>query len=345
MAENEGVKIEDGTPPSSPVESAQVKPDAQTDGAEAAISAALKANASSTSPATEDPQAQNEPTPDKPTDKTEEAVVDPKPNVDAPKPDDKGPVPYDRFAEVNQQKVQFEQQLQQFEPLARAHQTYIDFYKRNNITPEKSQYWHDVMAQVENGDPTKALELLKPVLTHLQSVVGEVLPPDLQKAVDAGEIVLEWAKKLAAAQGRQQVTQQQIAQAQQQAQQVALQQKQREFASAIDSWESTKRKSDPEFAPAKPGQPRGKFEMVSDHFLAMSQNATINSVHDIVALAEQCYAAVDASLKRFVPQNRNGKPSLRSSQSTTAPLAPPKNVDEAISRAAAKHGIAFTPRN
>ncbi len=344
MPENLDVKSEVGTSPASPSPSPSTQ-DAQVSSVDDAIAAAIKSSASPAEPAKVEEATQVEPTTEpeqKPEEKPTEAKVEPTKEGE-PKPDDKGPIPYERFAEVNQQKVEFEQRIQQIEPLAQAQQSVVDHCQRNNIAPEEFAYWMNVAA-LSKSDPIKALELLKPSLAQWQLAVGEVLPPDLQKAVDSGELSQQYAKELASVRGKQQITQQQIQQAQQQAQQAQLATQQREFVNSITTWENSKKVSDPEFVPAKKGSPDGKYEMFVHRFTSDCRNANVRTSADLLAIAEQSYAAVNSSLSRFIPRPLNGKPALRSSQSTNAPLAPPKTVEEAVSRAAAKHGIAFTPR-
>mgnify|MGYP001599708106 CR=1 FL=1 len=254
----------------------------------------------------------------------------------------KGPVPYERFSEVNKAKVEFEQQLEQSKPLVEAQRSIIDHCEQHNISPDEFSYWLNVAALAQ-VDPAKALETLQPKLQALQSYTGDVLPADLKEAVDAGEISLAMAKRVAAAESKMKFGEQRSALTQQQ---MAAQQQQQfvqTMNSALGNWMNTKRSSDPDFAPKQGEEPDGKQEMFIAKFAMEAKSANIKSVQDLINVAEKVYASVDASLKRYAPRS-NGQRVIKSSQSIVQGRLAPKTLEEVVASRAAAHGITFTPR-
>lgn len=260
---------------------------------------------------------------------------------DQPKPDEqKGPIPYERFAEVNTAKTELEQKVSQMEPLVQAQQSISEHCIRNNIQPQEFQFWMDVAALAKTN-PQEALKKLAPQLEVLQGFTGEILPKDLQAAVDSQEISLPFAKRLAALENQLKFNQNQAKFSQEQ---LAMQQQQhyeQEVRNSVGSWIASKQKLDPDFKPkASVDAPDGKFEYVMNKFGA--EGKTAKTLDELIKIAEKSYAGVEASLKAFAPR-QNGHRVVKTTQSTTRAPVAPKSVEEVIASRAAKHGITFTP--
>lgn len=252
--------------------------------------------------------------------------------------DDKGPIPYARFAEVNTAKQKAEQDFAQAKPLAEAQQSIITHCQTHNITPDEFAYWMQVAA-LDKADPEKALQMLAPRFAQWQSFTGDLLPQDLQQAVDKGEMTLDFAKRLAAAEGKSKLTQQQAKQLEQRQLEAQQQQWVQAMQRELGSWSETKRKTDVDFLPkADQSAPDGKWEMFLHRFASDVKQANVATLQDLVGVAERSYAAVQASVSRFAPRQPASKV-LRSNQSNGAQQAAPKTLDEAIRDRARKHGL------
>lgn len=254
---------------------------------------------------------------------------------------DKGPVPYERFAEVNKKAKELTQQFEESKPLLEAHRSVIDHCQRNNISEEQFQNWMTIAA-LAGTDPEKALQHLEPLVTQLKSLTGDVLPKDLQEMVDNNEIPLEVAKRLAKAESQSKFGQQRTQLTEQQ----LIQQKQQAFVEqmtgSFSSWQKSKMDSDPDFVPkGKPTDADGKFELFLNKFALDAKAANVQSAQELIAVAEKAYNAINSSLQKFMPKSTRTKV-LLSTRSSSSTRTAPKNVDDAISAAAAKHGISFT---
>ena len=265
---------------------------------------------------------------------------------------DKGPIPYKRFAEVNSAKVALETQLRSYQPIIEAHNQIQQYCDANGITPDRFRTLleREALAQV---DPERALALYRPELDQLQALAGEALTPELQQAVTSGEISLEYAKRIAKAEGRSRLSARQAERAQEVTNVQRAQQHQQQVHSALSSFISNKKGSDPDFAPkTSASEPDGKYELFLDRLGTLARNQNAQTVGDYVRIAQEAYTAINATMKRFVPRivngNGNGKikgsNGVRSSQaSATTPVKAPKSLEEAVANRLKQRGISFTP--
>ncbi len=243
---------------------------------------------------------------------------------------DQGPVPYKRFAEVNEAKNQFEQKFKEVEPIVEAYRSWVNYFQQNNITEEEHNFWMTVAAQYKNN-PEEALKALQPKYAELQSYKGEVLSPELTKAVENGEMSLEWAKKLAQAENRQKHIEKQTLQQQKQQQEVQNQRFMQEIQSSFANWSQQKLLSDVGFKPkSDPNAKDGRYEFVLHKIGSEWQRAGVKTPQDLIAFAEKCYNDVKGAFENGQTK-RNGV-NVRSNQSSSQGVGEPKSLDEAISR-------------
>ena len=273
--------------------------------------------------------------PEEESEKSEEQVE----TKEEPKVEDKGPIPYERFAEVNKAKVEAEQLIESQKEAVSAYNKIEEFCNTHGIAPEDFSYWLNVAALTKN-DPAKAMEMLNPKVQELQSFKGEILSPELQSAVENGEMSLEWAKKLAAAENQQKFSQRQTKFTQEQVEQQRQQKFMQEVQTSFDAWAHSVRGSDPDFKPkVSPDAPDGKFELVLHKIGAEWQKAGIKTPQDLTAFAEKCYNAIKGTVSAFSGQKKSST-IVRSNQSTSAAQGEPKTMEEAISRGFSKAGVA-----
>jgi hypothetical protein len=266
-----------------------------------------------------------------------------KDKTETPKPDDKGPVPYERFAEVNKAKVTYETQIAQMQPMVQGYESIVNHCQDNDINPQEFQYWMEIAALAKRN-PQEALKQLEPQLTHMKSFVGEVLPKDLQSAVDAGEMTLEWAKKLAAAQAQQTFN----AQRGQQLQQQATERQQRAFqqtlVTGLDAWAKNKAATNPDFVPKEDSKaPDGLYEFFIHKLNVMARTAKISSVEDLVITAEEALKSVESSIGRYKSPIK-APVNIRNRTVAQTKPTPIKSLDDAIAAAAAKHGVVMATK-
>jgi len=104
-------------------------------------------------------------------------------------------IPYDRFKEVNEKANQYKQEVEQLKPFVEAMQSVgID----HTVSNEDLANAVNIVKQLQTN-PSQALESLMPVIQDLQARSGLVLSPELQTAVEQGEITEEYAYKISQA--------------------------------------------------------------------------------------------------------------------------------------------------
>lgn len=245
--------------------------------------------------------------------------------------EDKGPVPYERFQEVIAEKNEATEWRKQAEPLVQAYQGIASHLQQNGVSPEEFHYWMEVAA-LAKSDPAKAMEKLNPQIQLLQSSTGDVLSPELQAAVDAGEITLDWAKKMAKAQGQSKFVEKQATLSKEQLEAQQQRQYEQQIHNTLTNWLTSKQATDPDLKPAGQNEPDGKLELWRNKLTAMWQSGAIKdaSPQGLIQAAEQALQAVNGTLGRFKPKV-NGQTHVRSSQSNRGAAAPQiKSLADAV---------------
>jgi len=260
--------------------------------------------------------------------------------------DEKGPIPYERFKEVNEAKQALEQQLESQKEFIAAQKSIGDFCIANNVTNEEFSFWLNVAAKIKNS-PEEALKMLAPQVQQLQAFQGETLSPELQKAVDDGEMTIAWAKKLMANENKARFSQQQTKLTQEQRQQQEIQRFQHEVQTSMHNWAKAKMASDPDFAPKKSADAEdGKFEDVQAKLAALYPTANLRTAADMVAFAEKVYEAETKKYAKFKPHPAlNGSKVVKSTNNGITPKnGIPKSFEEAAQLGARKAGVNFSLR-
>jgi hypothetical protein len=297
---------------------------------EQVVQDAFKESSASEDGETKQPETETE----KPTDEKEQSVDQP------PKEEEKGPIPYERFKEVNEAKTNYEKQINEFKPLAEAQRSIFDYCQKNNIAPDDFNYWLEVAALVKN-DPAKALEVLQPQLDQLQSFKGDKLSPDLMAAVENGEISLQYAKRIAAAENQQKFTAERSKQTAQQRQQELANKYQTEMTNSLVSWAESKGSKVPDFKPkVAPNAKDGMYELFINKLTVELPRADIKDEKSLIAFAEKTFESVLETVGGFTTKPKAaGQTVLRTSQTNGSPKGEPKTLDDAIKRAAQQHGL------
>lgn len=108
------------------------------------------------------------------------------------------PVVRQRISNLTEQRNTARDQVRDMAPRAKTSDDIVAYCQKNRVSPDDFQFGLHMMALVRN-DPNKAWEALQPLVKDLQAHVGEILPADLTKEVEAGTISEARARELAAA--------------------------------------------------------------------------------------------------------------------------------------------------
>lgn len=236
-------------------------------------------------------------------------------------------VPYERFAEVNER-------LKEAEGHANIYRSWESYLKQNQISPEQFRRVLEVQSLI-NTNPAEAIKEVRKVLAELESVAGDNLPDDLRKDVEEGHISETRAKEMWELRKKAKKLEMQGQQTTHQVQQSFQQQ----VTSTFTNWVDAKRKTDPDFAPKKgSNQPDGKFEDFLAKFTYEAQRSKIESLQDLLQVADKAYEHVNTLSRRYAPPAKK-KTVLTSNGASTKPKTAPKTMDDVAEQFAQKHGI------
>lgn len=214
----------------------------------------------------------------------------------------------------------------------------VRFVENAGLSTQEVNDGFDIMAALKN-QPLAAYEKLKPIFQQLQILAGDVLPEELQIAVNQGQITEAHARELARTRSQAAVSTQQLTRRDQQEQvrnqQQETQRQQEGVRSAIAGWEKSKAGSDPDW---KPKQQR-VMELVELETLRRS-NADPNfrwTPDEAVKFADQTLAKVNDEFKRFAPRPKAVTPvtDVASTQSTTKPKTAVEAAKQGLARMSA----------
>lgn len=215
--------------------------------------------------------------------------------------------------------------VKELEPEAEGFRKITGFIRDAGMTPDEANLLLEVGRNMKH-DPLKALEQLKPYYDALQRMAGDVLPPDLQAAVDRQEITPVYARQLARTKTETAVLSQRT-QAQEDADRrrqdaERTQQFGANVASTISTWESNQAKSDPDWT-LKQGRIGELIE------LDIRRNGYPQTAQAAVDLAEKARTAVNAELARYAPRRQAVTPVNPASAARVAPAKPSTALEAA----------------
>lgn len=208
-----------------------------------------------------------------------------------------------RFQQVITERNEFERQISEYKPAA-DRMAGVEKFCRDNNVPAVDYDESIRLAALTHSNPTEALARFKKIVENLEVQTGSALPQDLQKRVDDAKLSIEDAQELAKARlEKNQATYQAKA-----VEATAAERAQKELVSSLDAWTQAKIKSDPSFKPKGKESEDGKYELVTDKFLALWQQNPPKNVSDAVALVESAYKNVHDFIERTMPRPAQRRP-------------------------------------
>lgn len=170
-----------------------------------------------------------------------------------------------------------------------------------------------------NSDPVAAWQRLKPMVEQLLLAAGEILPPELEQRVQAGEIPRDMAVQFS----RQQAQTRSLAQRQQFDQQAAQTRAQREAeASRMDAaaaWERDRLAKDPNFAAKQP-------EIMKEVVWLQKVEGVPQNAEGVKLMLEKAYRSVSARMRKPA-QKSTPRPSAVSQGANTKPAKAATTLD------------------
>lgn len=233
------------------------------------------------------------------------------------------------FERMRGQLSDAQQRLEHSEPAMQKLTEVQNFCTTAGLSDDDVNQIFTIGAAVRN-DPEKALGLLMPVVSQLMTIVGEVLPPDLQQQVREGKIPLENAQEISRLRARdtrnQQRQTQNVESQRQQEHRDAIESAATAAGTAVSDLDKQWAASDPDYR-VKSARIAERIEL--NLLKAQSAGRLPTNAKEAVEMAKAAKAEVDAEFKRFLPQKRQVQ-SVMGVQTSTGSKPAPKNLKEAI---------------
>lgn len=238
-----------------------------------------------------------------------------------------GPKTQARIKQLLDQRHEKHQEVEALKPKAAQYDAIMQFAEASRLSKEDVGSIMEIGSLVRNA-PEKALEKLVPIVQHLQELTGQVLPADVQERVRLGYISEEDARRMVRSEKSTALTREQLEQARQDQERAneaaALQELQQSAKSTAETWEATRKRTDPDWQLKQ----RRVGELAE---LEVRRNGFPESKAKMVELLDTVYAQVNQEMSRLLPRPKAVTPvtGTASAQATSEP----KTSQEAALRA------------
>jgi hypothetical protein len=203
------------------------------------------------------------------------------------------------------------------------------YMRDTNLSVDEVNEGFEAMRLMKN-DPLKALPVLKGYVQRLEQLAGENLSPEMQQAVEAGEISEQHARELSRAKSSASLASAQSAQAAERARQLAANQGFERHAAdvsrVVNEWDSQQATSDPDYA-------LKRSRVMERVKLALYEEGYPRTTQAAVDLVSKIKKDVDEEFKKLSPKREQIKPITAAG---SAPARPePKTMLDVVRQAAA----------
>lgn len=263
-----------------------------------------------------------------------------KPASEKPKdaPDDEENLPFkdhpayrkvqseNRILKVAQKKN--EEAIKALEPKAQTFDELSGYLQENNLGRDDFANGLTIMVAVRN-DPAKALELLAPVVSRLQQVVGITLPADLQKRVDSGELTAEAAQAISRSQGEARLAEARRREAEERVARERQEREQGDGEKAINSVVDAINEAERAWTARDPDAPKLR-QMVEDRLLAVGGAKPPRNAEEARQLFDACLADVKKAVSGWShPKAKDGPLPSGGATTQTTTVVPQSSLDAA----------------
>lgn len=242
-----------------------------------------------------------------------------------------------RFQKLAGDNADLAKRVGELEPQAQQFQRIVSFVQDAGLSADEMNRTLDVARAIKQ-DPLRAFEMLTPVYEQLRQLVGDVLPADLQQAVNLGQITEAYARDLARNRSAATLREQQLQRSNERStverQRQEISSRWSSAAQAVTEWENSKARSDPDW---KLKQPR-VTELVELEVLRRArQDPNYHpSAEDALEISKKALEKVNEEIKRFRPRPK--AIDTITDVASTRSEAKPKTALEAARMALAKAG-------
>ena len=245
-----------------------------------------------------------------------------------------------RISKLNKQRQKLAgevQRLKAIEPSAQAADQVTKYLRDNDISRDDFLMTLELASAMRRGDFKTFYEGVRPYMKLAEEYLGVSLPPDLQQAVQQGQMTSQAAamyskERMDRAMAQTNAARQQMMfQQHRQMSATQQQQQQREVLAGqvrdtVNAWENRIMQSDPDYAAKKAAVQNTMWAVVREQGVPQSPDHAVK-------IAEEALRRVNADFNRWAPQRR---PTSRIPSSTgrTAGVTPePKSLLDAVKQA------------
>lgn len=228
-----------------------------------------------------------------------------------------------RIRELNDRMKAAEAETEAVKGKAENFNRVVEYMQKSNLTSTDVNNGFEIMAAIKN-DPSRAIEMLAPIMRTLMAETGNVLPADLKQQVESGEISEEHAIELSRLRANTSLTEKQRqAQAEREREQQAKDAQQKQVDTSLrtaDAWSVEKRKLDPDWDK--------KHSLVAEKIdLRVRRDGFPKSDQEMRQWLDDALADVEKQVKAFLPRPKAIDPKIPTGGSEHAAKAPKTMLD------------------
>jgi hypothetical protein len=214
-------------------------------------------------------------------------------------------------------------QVEQFKQSHDKLQSLVAWTRDAGLNGDEVNTGLEIMRLMKN-DPVKAWEALQPYVAQLQTVIGDVLPKDLQTRVDNGELSRDDALAISRSRSREGLSRAAAENAARKADEIRQSTETERFANAVGqsltAWERNWQGRDPDYQRLQP-------YVMKEIKLAIAENGLPKSVQDAVKMADTALETVKNGLKSFIPARAERKPNVTGGAGGSTTPQPKSTLD------------------
>jgi hypothetical protein len=230
----------------------------------------------------------------------------------------------ERIEQLLAQRNEYRQNFEAVQPELEQHRQLTGYLQEHQLAPEDVNTLLGVGAALRRGDYQGFLTGVTPYVMAAQEALGLRISTDLQTQVDEGLIDENAARELTRTRHRAAQAEARLQDANQVATTTQQLQQVEQIRSAVDIWEQSIQRRDPDYA-----QKSGAVRRYAQGL--MQERGNPRDQQQAVALVQAAYDEVNAVFRRAQPApqpTRNGPSSIH--VATGTPNAEPRNLKEAV---------------
>lgn len=201
---------------------------------------------------------------------------------------------------------------------------HVAFYQEHNATPQDMQNVYGLVRAFGSGDFATFVNGIRPYYELALRQMGEIIPEDLQRRVDQGDLTSEDAREISTARARASNSEAQRVVSEQRHEQASTNQRMGAVRDALDQWEQGVAQRDPEYALKRDAVMRYAMAMRAERGLPYDPTIAVQWANEALASVNKLFTSA-----RPTPQPTQQRPSSAATSTTRARPEPKSMLDAA----------------